>query len=102
MDTTENLNTTIIVIFGAGGDLTHRKLMPAIYNLYLDGLLPQKFEVMGLDIKNMSDEIFRKELRDGVDHFSRRGKREKANGRSLQNIFITKNQTSLMIQRIAS
>jgi glucose-6-phosphate 1-dehydrogenase len=78
MDTTENLNTTIIVIFGAGGDLTHRKLMPAIYNLYLDGLLPQKFEVMGLDIKNMSDEIFRKELRDGVDHFSRRGKTGKS------------------------
>src|SRR5450759_3847578 len=78
METSENPNTTIIVIFGAGGDLTHRKLMPAIYNLYLDGLLPQKFVVMGLDIKNMSDEIFRKELRDGVDHFSRSGKTEKS------------------------
>src|ERR1035437_1226359 len=77
MDTTENLNTTIIVIFGVGGDLTHRKLMPAIYNLYLDGLIPQKFVVMGLDIKNLSDESFRKELHDGVDHFSRRGKTEK-------------------------
>ena len=78
METTENPNTTIIVIFGAGGDLTHRKLMPAIYNLYLDGLLPQKFAVLGLDIKNMNDELFRKELRDGVNHFSRKGKTEKS------------------------
>lgn len=76
MESNNNTNTAIIVIFGAGGDLTHRKLMPAIYNLYLDGLLPQKFVVMGLDIKNMNDEVFRKELRDGVDHFSRSGKTE--------------------------
>jgi glucose-6-phosphate 1-dehydrogenase len=76
METSKNPNATIIVIFGAGGDLTHRKLIPAIYNLYLDALLPQKFTVLGLDIKNMSDELFRKELRDGVDHFSRRGKAE--------------------------
>ena len=76
METSNNPNTTIIVIFGAGGDLTHRKLMPAIYNLYLNGLLPQKFAVLGLDIKDKSNEIFRKELRDGIDHFSRRGKTE--------------------------
>src|SRR5450759_2085146 len=78
METSENPNTTIIVIFGAGGDLTHRKLMPAIYNLYLDGLLPQRFAVLGLDIKNMSDEAFRNDLHDGIDHFSRRGKTEKS------------------------
>ena len=57
MEEVENAKTTILIIFGAGGDLTHRKLMPAIYNLYLDGLLPQKFAVLGLDIKNMSDEV---------------------------------------------
>ena len=87
METYQNPNTTIIVIFGAGGDLTHRKLVPAIYNLYLDGLLPQKFAVLGLDIKNMSDEIFRKELRDGVDHFSRRGKAEKSKWQAFANYF---------------
>ncbi|MGE5395491.1 MAG: glucose-6-phosphate dehydrogenase [Candidatus Saccharibacteria bacterium] len=75
-------NASVIVIFGAGGDLTHRKLMPAIYNLYLDGLLPQKFKVLGLDIKDMSDESFRKQLLDGVNNFSRRGKADKSNWQS--------------------
>jgi glucose-6-phosphate 1-dehydrogenase len=87
METYQNLNATVIIIFGAGGDLTHRKLVPAIYNLYLDGLLPQKFVVLGLDIKNMSDEIFRKELHDGVDHFSRRGKPEKNKWQTFTNYF---------------
>ncbi|HAH22956.1 MAG TPA: glucose-6-phosphate dehydrogenase [Prolixibacteraceae bacterium] len=71
-------NPTIIVIFGAGGDLTHRKLMPAIYNLYLDGLIPQRFAVLGLDIKDLSDESFRKGLFEGVDQFSRREKIDKS------------------------
>jgi glucose-6-phosphate 1-dehydrogenase len=87
MESSQNTNTTIIVIFGAGGDLTHRKLVPAIYNLYLDGLLPQKFAVLGLDIKNMSDETFRKGLRDGIDHFSRRGKAEKSKWQVFANYF---------------
>ncbi len=67
-----------MIIFGAAGDLTRRKLMPAIYNLYLDGLIPEKFAVFGLDIKNMSDEAFRKVLHEGVDQFSRRGKTAKS------------------------
>ena len=82
METSENPKSTILVIFGAGGDLTHRKLMPAIYNLYLDGLLPQNFAVLGLDIKDKSDEIFRKDMRDGVDHFSRSGKTENSKWQS--------------------
>jgi glucose-6-phosphate 1-dehydrogenase len=87
METYQNPNTTIIVIFGAGGDLTHRKLVPAIYNLYLDKLLPQKFAVLGLDIKNMSDELFREELREGIDHFSRSGKVEKSRWQTFSNYF---------------
>jgi len=66
--------STILIIFGAGGDLTHRKLMPALYNLFLDGLIPEKFVVIGLDIKDMTIEAFRKGLHDGVDEFSRREK----------------------------
>jgi glucose-6-phosphate 1-dehydrogenase len=62
------------VIFGAGGDLTWRKLTPALYNLFLDGWLPEQFAVIGVDLKEMSDEAFRQRLRDGVDRFSRRGK----------------------------
>jgi glucose-6-phosphate 1-dehydrogenase len=40
-----------LVIFGANGDLTWRKLVPALYNLSLDGLLPEKFAVLGVDGK---------------------------------------------------
>ena len=47
-----------IVIFGASGDLTRRKLLPALYNLLLDGLLPDNFAVLGLGRKDLSDEDF--------------------------------------------
>ena len=43
-----------LVIFGAGGDLTWRKLVPALYNLFLEGLLPERFALIGLDRKEMS------------------------------------------------
>ena len=46
--------TSIVTIFGAAGDLTWRKLMPALYNLHLDKLLPQNFAVFGIDKKPMS------------------------------------------------
>ena len=64
---------TILVIFGAGGDLTWRKLIPALFNLFLDEFLPEKFAILGVDIKEMQDDEFRKHLRQGVDKFSRRG-----------------------------
>lgn len=64
----------IIVIFGATGDLTWRKLIPAIYNLFLDNWIPEKFYVLGIG-RSLPDEIkFRDRLREGVDKFSRRGK----------------------------
>lgn len=64
----------VIVIFGAGGDLTRRKLIPALHNLYLGNWLPEKFAIIGVDRKNLSDEGFRHNLRaEGVDEFSRRG-----------------------------
>jgi glucose-6-phosphate 1-dehydrogenase len=66
----------VIVIFGAGGDLTWRKLVPALYNLFLDKWLPDRLAVIGLDLKEMSDDEFRQRLRQGVDQFSRRGKAE--------------------------
>lgn len=65
---------SVLVIFGAGGDLTWRKLIPALLNLYLDHWLPEKFAIIGLDRKEMSDDEFRNSLRDGIDKFSRRGK----------------------------
>ena len=78
MEILEKVSPTIMIIFGACGDLTKRKLIPAIYNLYLDGLIPEKFAILGLDIKKISDETFRKVLHEGVDQFSRRGKTGKS------------------------
>ncbi|MEO6489170.1 MAG: glucose-6-phosphate dehydrogenase [Ferruginibacter sp.] len=68
---------TIIVIFGGSGDLTWRKLMPALYNLYLDKWLPEKFLILGFGRQEISDEDFRKRLQEGVAKFSRRGKASK-------------------------
>jgi len=67
---------TILFIFGAGGDLTWRKLVPALYNLFLDEYLPEQFALIGIDKKDMSEKDFAKRLRDGVNKFSRRGKAE--------------------------
>ncbi|WP_020677796.1 glucose-6-phosphate dehydrogenase [Geopsychrobacter electrodiphilus] len=68
---------TVFVIFGASGDLAWRKLIPALYNLYLDDELPKRLAILGIGRKAISDEEFRAHLRDGVDQFSRRGKTEK-------------------------
>ncbi|HMD54140.1 MAG TPA: glucose-6-phosphate dehydrogenase, partial [Phycisphaerae bacterium] len=51
----------VIVIFGATGDLTARKLMPAIYNLTRDKLLPKNTVVVGFARRPKTDEEFRKE-----------------------------------------
>jgi glucose-6-phosphate 1-dehydrogenase len=74
MDTTIKIGPTVIVIFGAAGDLTWRKLMPAIYNLYLDNWIPEKFSVLGVARTDFSIGDFRKHINDGVNKFSRRGK----------------------------
>ncbi len=64
---------TELVIFGAGGDLTWRKLMPALYSLYLDGWLPEQFAIIGVDRKAMDEKDLHQRLREGVDRFSRHG-----------------------------
>ncbi|HKY52195.1 MAG TPA: glucose-6-phosphate dehydrogenase [Candidatus Limnocylindria bacterium] len=60
-----------LVIFGASGDLTARKLMPALYNLALQHLLPVSFAVIGSARRPMSTEAFRREMHDAVAEFSR-------------------------------
>ncbi|MDF2756881.1 MAG: zwf1, partial [Nitrospira sp.] len=60
-----------LVIFGGSGDLARRRLIPALYNLLLDGLLPGNFVVLGLGRKQMTDEDFRASLREGVLAHSR-------------------------------
>src|ERR1041385_5080168 len=64
---------TVLVIFGAAGDLTRRKLVPALYNLFLDGLLPEQFLILGVDRRPMEDEEFRQRIHGGIEEFSRRG-----------------------------
>ena len=63
---------TIIVIFGASGDLTSRKLIPAIFNLALDNLLPADFHLIGFGRKPIPDDEFRDHCRSAVQEFSRR------------------------------
>jgi glucose-6-phosphate 1-dehydrogenase len=74
MDEHSHPGPTVLIIFGAAGDLTWRKLVPALYNLHLDKWLPEQFAVIGVDMKEMQVDEFRQRLRDGVDRFSRRGK----------------------------
>jgi glucose-6-phosphate 1-dehydrogenase len=72
---TRNLpRASVFIIFGAGGDLAWRKLIPALYNLFVDRWLPERYAVLGLGRKPMTDETFRQHMREGVDQFSRRGK----------------------------
>jgi glucose-6-phosphate 1-dehydrogenase len=60
-----------LVIFGATGDLTARKLAPAIYNLGKDGLLPPNFACIGFARREKTNEVFRQELKESIGKFSR-------------------------------
>jgi glucose-6-phosphate 1-dehydrogenase len=60
-----------LVLFGGSGDLAHRKLLPAIYNLVLQRLLPASFAVVGAARSPLTDAAFRAELHDAVATFSR-------------------------------
>ncbi len=62
----------IIIIFGASGDLTKRKLIPAIYDLYRQKLMPQDFVILGVGRTNYNDESFRQKMLDDVDKFCKR------------------------------
>jgi glucose-6-phosphate 1-dehydrogenase len=61
-----------LVIFGGAGDLAHRKLLPALYNLHFDGLLPSPFAVVAVGRKDLTDDTYRAYAKDGVQQFSRR------------------------------
>ena len=61
-----------IVIFGASGDLTKRKLLPAFFHLYLEGLLPERFAIVGYARTEFSDEGFREHAREAVGKFGKR------------------------------
>jgi glucose-6-phosphate 1-dehydrogenase len=59
-----------LVVFGASGDLTHRLLVPALYNLAASGLLPDHFALVGVARSEMTADAFRGELRKSLREFS--------------------------------
>jgi len=67
-----------LVIFGASGDLTARKLMPAVYGLFRDGLLPDAFSVVGYARTPETDESFRAGMREAAQKFVRSGSFDEA------------------------
>jgi glucose-6-phosphate 1-dehydrogenase len=69
---TRTVQPCILVIFGATGDLTHRKLLPALYNLAIEQPLPPQFTVVGVARRPFTDEQFRQQALDSVNTFSRR------------------------------
>ena len=64
---------TNLVIFGGTGDLAARKLLPAIYNLRRGGLLPERFNVIGIGRRASDQEAFRAHARDSISSYSRTG-----------------------------
>lgn len=66
-----NVDPCALVIFGATGDLTGRKLAPAIYNLGKDGMLPANFACIGFARREKTNEAFREELKKDINSYSR-------------------------------
>ncbi|MFL5306328.1 MAG: glucose-6-phosphate dehydrogenase [Polyangia bacterium] len=62
----------VMVIFGASGDLARRKLLPALYSLTRDRLLPSRFAVLGFGRHALEEDAFREEMRRGCEEFARR------------------------------
>ncbi len=77
MSDNHRAQATVLIIFGAGGDLAWRKLAPALYHRSLDKHLPEHFAVIGLDLKEDNADGFNKRLRDGANTFCRCDRIEK-------------------------
>jgi glucose-6-phosphate 1-dehydrogenase len=65
------VHPTTLVIFGATGDLAHRKLLPALYNLAHDGSLPERFNLIGVSRSDKAHEDYRAEMRESIQNYSR-------------------------------
>ncbi len=71
--TREISSPTVFAIFGGGGDLAWRKLVPALFDLFQDFTMPRQLSIIAIDRIKFSDEELRKHLHDGVNNFSRYG-----------------------------
>ncbi|HVM87483.1 MAG TPA: glucose-6-phosphate dehydrogenase [Puia sp.] len=70
---------SLLFIFGGSGDLNYRKLSPALYNLFIDNWMPEKFNIIGIGRTVFTDDAYRNKLLDGIKQFSRR--KEEQNGK---------------------
>ena len=68
------LQPIVFSIFGGSGDLTWRKLVPSLFNLFQDLSMPQKFSIIALDRIDLRIEVLLHRLREGIEKFSRNGK----------------------------
>jgi len=64
-----NSENHIYIIFGASGDLTKRKLVPALYSLFVQNLLPEKFAILGVSRSQFSDQDFRISMKSSIEEF---------------------------------
>ncbi len=80
------VHPTTLVIFGATGDLSRRKLLPAIYNLAHEGALPERFNLIGVSRSEMSDDDYRQLARESIDQFSRTRPDEKVRDSLLERV----------------
>ena len=69
---TQSVPSQAIVIFGASGDLTRRKLLPAFYHLFLEGHMPEGFAIIGYARTEMTDDEFREMAHDSVAKYAAR------------------------------
>lgn len=74
MKTNKRIEPTVIIIFGGTGDLAKRKLIPALFNLFLDGWMPDNFLIIGLGRTELDDKAYHEKLHDGLCKFSRSGR----------------------------
>ena len=74
MKTNDRLEPNIFVVFGGAGDLTWRKLMPALFDLSQSHSIPAHFSIIAVDRVELSDDALRKRLHEGVRKFARSGK----------------------------
>jgi glucose-6-phosphate 1-dehydrogenase len=72
MGNNKPLPPVLFFIFGGSGDLNQRKLTPALYNLFLDGAMPQKFSIVGIARTDYDDVSYKQHLLEGIENFSRR------------------------------
>ena len=71
MDQSRTPPDTLLIVFGANGDLSKRKLLPALYNLDAEGLVPADWRVLGTARSEVSDEEFREIARDAIAEHER-------------------------------